>query len=56
MIVLIAPCVLGLAVVVFVALGWLMERRPGLGGALMAGFAVVFICLVVTYAANVNLD
>lgn len=56
MIALALTCVLGLAVVVFVALGWLMERRPRLGGALMAGFAVTFICLVVTYAQNVNLD
>lgn len=49
-------CTLGLAVVVFVALGWLMERRPKLGGVLMGGFAVAFIGLVVTYAQNVNLD
>ena len=49
-------CVLGLAVVVFVGLGWLMERRPRLGGVLMAGFAFTFICLVITYAQNVDLD
>lgn len=47
---------LGLAVVVFVALGWLMERRPRLGGALMASSAVVFVALVLVYAQSVNLD